>query len=147
MQALGGVKTFALKFPHIKEYYSNGKIAVNEARFFMYANDPESEFAPAATLVLVSRTSDSSYTITSDQLEGTSYFGGTYDKNQHGYWFRITSTIQELMRSTDPDYGFEIYVSGGAVNAQRVILDGTTPQLPVPPEDRMKLVITYTRLN
>jgi hypothetical protein len=146
VQALGGVKT-SLKFPHIKEYYSNGKIAVNEARFFMYANDPESEFAPAGTLVLVSRTSDSSYTITSDQLEGTAYFGGSYDKNSHGYWFRITSTIQELMRSTEPDYGFEIYVSGGAVNAQRVILNGTDPQLPVLPEDRMKLVITYTGLN
>jgi hypothetical protein len=146
VQALGGVKT-SLKFPHIKEYYSYGKIAVNEARFFMYANDPESEFAPAANLVLVSRTSDSSYTITSDQLEGISYFGGSYDKNSHGYWFRITSTIQALMRSTEPDYGFEIYVSGGAVNAQRVLLDGTNPQSPVPPEDRMKLVITYTGVN
>lgn len=146
VQALGGVKT-ALRFPHIKDYYSNGKIAVNEARFFMYANEPESEFAPAGTLVLVSRTSDSSYTITPDQLEGSSYFGGFYDKNNHGYWFRITSTIQALMRSTKPDYGFEIYVSGGAVNAQRVLLDGTNPQLPVPPEDRMKLVITYTSLN
>lgn len=146
VQSLGGIKT-SLRFPHIKDYYANGKIAVNEARFFLYANDPESEFAPASTLVLVSRTADSSYNITPDQLEGSAYFGGYYDKDRHGYWFRITSTIQSLMRSEKPDYGFEIYVSGGAVNAQRSILDGTNPQLPVPPEDRMKLVITYTGLN
>lgn len=146
VQALGGVKTF-VRFPHIKGYYSNGKIAVNEARFFVKAYEPDAELDLASTLVLVKRTADSGYTVTNDQLEGSSYFGGFYDKNLHGYWFRITSTVQELMRSTDPDYGFEIYVSGGAVNAQRVLLSGTSPQLPVAPEDRMKLVITYTRLN
>jgi hypothetical protein len=146
VQALGGVKTF-LRFPHIKDYYANGKVAVNEARFFLYADESEPGLTPANTLVLVNRTADSSYTITQDQLEGTSYFGGFYDKNQHGYWFRITGTIQQLMRSTGPDYGFEIYVSGGAVNAQRALLNGTNPQSPVPPEDRMRLVITYTSVN
>jgi hypothetical protein len=146
VQALGGVKTF-VRFPHIRDYYKNGKIAVNEARFFMKANEPDADLAPASTLVLVKRTADSSYTITPDQLEGSSYFGGYYDKNQQGYWFRITSTVQELMRGTNPDYGFEIYVSGGAVNAQRVLLDGTNPQLPVAPGDRMKLVLTYTSLK
>lgn len=146
VQALGGVKTF-VRFPNIKNYYSNGKIAINEARFFVYANEPDASLDIAGTLVLVNKTADSGYTITNDQLEGSAYFGGTYDKNDHGYWFRITSTIQNLMRSTDPDYGFEIYVSGGAVNAQRVLLNGTSPPLPVAPEDRMKLVITYTPLN
>jgi hypothetical protein len=96
---------------------------------------------------MVKRTEDGSYDILDDQLDGAGYFGGYYDKNLDGYWFRITSTIQELMRSEDPDYGFEIYLSGGAVNAQRVLLDGTAPQSPVPAEDRMRLVVTYTTLN
>jgi hypothetical protein len=146
VQALAGVKTF-VRFPNIKDYYSNGKIAVNEARFFIYANEPDAELDVASTLVMVTRTADSSYAITKDQLEGANYYGGFYDKNHHGYWFRITSTVQDLMRSTDPDYGFEIYISGGAINAQRVLLDGTNPPLPVAPEDRMKLVITYTSVN
>lgn len=146
VQALGGVKTF-VRFPHIKDYYANGKIAVNEARLFVYANEPDAELDVASTLVLVTKDADSGYIITQDQLEGASYFGGFYDKNRHGYWFRITSTVQELMRSENPDYGLEIYVSGGAVNAQRVLLNGTSPQLPVAPEDRMKLVITYTPLK
>lgn len=146
VQALGGVKTF-VRFPSIKNYYSNGKIAVNEARLFLscYESDPGLEIA--STLVLVKRKAEGGYTITNDQLDGADYFGGYYDKDNHGYWFRITSTIQELMRSSDPDYGLEIYVSGGAVNAQRVLLNGTSPQLPSAPEDRMKLIITYTTLN
>jgi hypothetical protein len=135
-----------VRFPYIKNYYSDRKIAVNEARLFVYASEPDAELDVAGTLVLVKKDADSGYTITPDQLEGAGYFGGYYDKNNHGYWFRITSTVQELMRSTDPDYGLEIYVSGGAVNAQRVLLNGTSPQLPVAPEDRMKLVITYTPL-
>lgn len=146
VQALGGVKTF-VHFPYIKNYYSNRKIAVNEARLFVYAEEPDAELDVAGALVIVNRTADSGYTVTQDQLEGTNYFGGSYDKTQQGYWFRLTSTIQELMRSADPDYGLEIYILGGAVNAQRVLLTGTNPQLPVAPEDRMKLVITYTTLN
>jgi hypothetical protein len=146
VQALGGVKTF-VRFPHIKNYYSNGKIAVNEARLFVYAYEPDAELDIASTLVLVARDADSGYTITEDQLEGTDYFGGVYDEDHHGYWFRITSTVQDLMRSAEPDYGFEIYISGGAVNAQRVLLSGTDPQLPIVPEDRIKLVITYTPLK
>lgn len=146
VQALGGVKTF-VRFPYIKNYYHNGKIAVNEARLFLSAYEPDAELDVASTLVMVSRDADSGYTITQDQLEGASYFGGYYDKNLQGYWFRITGTVQELMRSADPDYGLEIYVSGGAVNAQRVLLNGISPQLPVAPEDRIKLIITYTTLN
>jgi hypothetical protein len=146
VQALGGVKTF-VRFPYIKNYYSNGNIAVNEARLFLSAYEPDAELDVATTLVLVKRDADSGYSITNDQMEGAGYFGGYYDKSNQGYWFRITSTIQELMRSSDPDYGLEVYVSGGAVNAQRVLLSGTSPQLPIAPEDRMKLIITYTTLN
>ncbi len=54
VQALGGVKTF-VRFPHIKDYYANGKIAVNEARFFVYANEPDAELDVASTLVMVNK--------------------------------------------------------------------------------------------
>ena len=146
VQALGGVKTF-VRFPNLKNFYSNGKIAVNEARFFLSSLETDPELDLAKILVMVKKNAAGGYNILDDQLDGAGYFGGYYDKNYHGYWFRITSTVQELMRSTEPDYGFEIYLSGGAVNAERVILDGTSPQLPVPIEDRMRLVITYTTLN
>jgi len=146
VQALGGVKTF-VRFPTVKNFYSNGKIALNEARFFLRCYDAEPELDIARLLIMVRRTSEGSYEILEDQLNGEGYFGGYYDKNDHGYWFRITSTIQDLMRSEDTDYGFEIYLSGGSVNAERVLLHGPEPILPGAEESRMKLVLTYTTLN
>jgi hypothetical protein len=50
------------------------------------------------------------------------------------------------MRSEDPDYGFDLYLSGGAINAERVLITGPDPQDPLLSENRMKLVITYTVL-
>jgi hypothetical protein len=146
VQALAGVRTH-VRFPYIKNFYANGNIAVNEARFFLSCQETDPELDVATILIMVKRTEEGSYTILDDQLESAGYFGGYYDKGKHGYWFRITSSIQELMRSEDPDYGFDIYLSGGAVNAERVLLDGTNPQLPENAEDRMKLVVTYTTLN
>jgi len=145
VQALAGVKTF-IRFPDIKNYYANGKIAVNEARLFLSCNETDPELGLAKTLVMVKRNADSTYTILDDQLEGSSYFGGYHDDSLNGYWFRITSTIQELLKSEDTDYGYDIYLSGGAVNGERVILDGALPVSPVPAEDRIKLVVTYTKL-
>jgi len=57
-------------------------------------------------------------------------------------------TVQDLMRADTlvNDDGLEIYMSGGAVNAERVLLTGTDPQSPAIPEDRFRLVITYTKL-
>jgi hypothetical protein len=146
IQSLGGIKTF-LRFPTITNYYDNGKIAVNEARFFLSCAETGPLLDPATQLIMVKRNAEGSYDILNDQLTGEGYFGGYYDDNLNGYWFRITSTIQDLLRNEDPDYGFEIYVSGGSVNAQRVILHGSDPATPGFEESRMKLVITYTNLN
>ncbi len=129
VQALGGVKTF-VRFPELKNFYTNGKIAVNEARFFLHAAETDPLLDAATLLIMVKRNEEGGYEILDDQLDGAGYFGGYYDDDNHGYWFRITSTVQDLMRSEDPDYGFEIYLSGGAVNAERVLLDGSDPQLP-----------------
>jgi len=146
VQALGGVKT-NIRFPDIRHFYDDGKIAVNEARLFMKTYEEDPELPLAKFLILVARKSDGGFTLLGEQLEGTTFFGGFYDKKSKGYWFRITSTIQDLMRSTEPDYGFDLYLSGGSVNAERVLLVGPEPQLPANPEDRMRLVITYTRLD
>jgi hypothetical protein len=144
-QSLAGVKTF-IDFPAIANYYADGNIAINEARFFMSCYEEEPLFDPATQLIMVKKNSEGSYDILDDQLIGEGYFGGYYDKENKGYWFRITSTIQDMMRDPDAYYGFEIYLSGGSVNAQRVILHGPEPA--AGSEDkRMKLVITYTKLN
>jgi len=143
-QAMAGVKTF-IRFPYLRNYYLQGNAAVNEARFFLNARTEDgSLFAPAANLVLVRSDGEDGYDFLSDQVEGTEYFGGVYDADKQGYWFRITYTVQDLMRQAYPDYGFELFISGGSLNAERVILAGTSPVDPVPVDQRMRLVITYT---
>lgn len=144
VQSMGGVKTF-LRFPYIKNYYADGKVAVNEARLFLSCSESDPLYSAAKTLVLVLK-KDTNYVFTEDQQESAEYFGGSYNKNDNGYWFRITMTVQDLMRMNDPDYGMEIYVSGGAVNAQRSVLHGTSPVVPAFAENRLRLVLTYTRL-
>ena len=146
VQSLAGVKTF-LRFPNIKNYYNNGKIAVNEARLFLNCSETDPDLDIAGTLILVGKTDTTGYVILDDQSEGADYWGGSYKENQNGYWFRITMTVQDLMQSEDPDPGLDLYMSGGAVNAERVLLTGTSPQLPALADERMKLVITYTKLN
>ena len=146
VQAMGGVKTF-IRFPHIKSLYDNGKIAINEARFFLSCQEISPSLEIARVLVLVQKNSDGSYNVLNDQLEGAGYYGGYYDDDDNGYWFRITSTVQELIRSEETDYGLEIYMSGGAINAERVLLYGSNPALPENAEERMKLVLTYTTIN
>jgi hypothetical protein len=146
IQALGGVKTF-IRFPYLPNFYNNGKIAVNEARLFLKCMEADPQLDVAVQLVMVKKNEEGSYDVLDDQLEGIGYFGGYYDKNINGYWFRITAAVQDMMRANDPDYGYEIYLSGGSVNAERVILTGTDPLAPVSSEDRMKLVITYTTMN
>jgi hypothetical protein len=145
IQSLGGVKTF-LRFPYIKNYFNDGKIAVNEARLFLNCAGPEELFSPGKNLVLVEKT-DTGFAYTDDQQEGADYFGGKYDEDDNGYWFRISMTVQQLMKSNDPDYGMEVYISGGSVNAQRSVLVGTNPAIQAFSEKRMKLVLTYTKIN
>lgn len=145
-QSLAGVKTF-VRFPNIRNYYDNGKIAINEARLFVNCFQSDPELPVATNLILVQKADTAGYIVTVDQLEGSDYYGGEYDSKKNGYWFRITLTIQDLLQSTDPDNGFEIYLSGGAVNAERVLLSGPDPLLLPQEEDRMKLVITYTELD
>lgn len=146
VQSLAGVKTF-LRFPHIRNYYEDKKIAVNEAMIFLSCRETEPELAVANLLVMVQKNEEGGYDALEDQLNGTDYFGGVYDEEKNGYWFRITGTLQDLMRSEGTDYGLEIYVSGGSVNGERVILHGPDPLEPANEDSRMKLVITYTALN
>ena len=96
-------------------------------------------------MALVKSDGQGGYNLLTDQLQGTAFFGGSYDSLINGYWFRITGTIQQILSSEDPDYGFELYISGGSIIANRSILNGYNPDPPVPQEDRLRLVLTYTK--
>ncbi len=144
MQSMGGVKTF-LRFPYLKDFNNIDTFAVNEAKIVFKLGDENPNFRPSSSLALVKADSAGSYSILSDQLTGVTYFGGYYDSLNNEYWFRITNSIQALLKNETPDYGFELYSSGGAVNADRAVIYGTDPVLK--PDDRIKLIITYTKVQ
>jgi hypothetical protein len=145
VQAMGGVKTF-IRFPHLRNLITDGTVAINEARLFINLQEEEPLYNPAQSLVLVKSDGEGGYFILDDQLEGQDYFGGIYDSGSQGYWFRITRSIQKILESAEPDYGFELFITGGSILAERSILTGYDPDPPVPAGDRMKLVITYTKV-
>jgi hypothetical protein len=145
VQSMAGVKTI-IKFPFLRSLNLDGNIAVNEARLFINVQEEDPWFPPAQTMVLVRSDGEGGYTVLEDQLEGQEYFGGVYDEENRGYWFRITSSIQQILSQDDPDHGFELFISGGSLNAQRCVLTGSDPITPVPYEERMRLVITYSKI-
>lgn len=146
LQSMAGIKT-RLKFPHLDNYYDDGRVAINEARIFLTIADEEDWIRPPLVLTMVRSDGAGGYVLLEDQFEGLDYFGGIYDEDKKQYWFRITKSIQAILKSEVPDNGFEIYISGGSLNADRAIIAGTSPGGDIPPESRMKLVITYTMLK
>ena len=96
-------------------------------------------------MALVKSDGEGGYNILPDQLQGQAYYGGYYDSTNNEDWFRITNSIQQILSSDDPDYGYELFITGGSVLANRSILTGYDPDPPVPHEDRIRLVLTYTK--
>lgn len=146
LQSMAGVKTF-IKFPNLDNYYDDGRVAINEARLFLTVAEEDAWVNPPVVLTLVRSDGAGGYILLEDQFEGLDYFGGIYDGDKKQYWFRITKSIQSILKSELPNNGFEIFISGGSLNADRLLLAGTSPGGDIPPESRMKLVITYTMLN
>jgi hypothetical protein len=146
VESMAGVKTM-IRFPYLKNYYKDGAVAINEAKLILKGFESDPPLAKAATLALVKSDGAGGYTILNDQLEGTTYFGSNYVASQNEYWFRITRYVQDVLKSTNTDFGLELYVSGGAINAERTLLSGTSPSPPGLPDDRIKLIITYTHLH
>ena len=93
-----------------------------------------SDFEPGERLILVEVNEDGSYKVLPDQLEGDSYYGGTYDEEKGGYTFRIARFVQQYTRRTEEFYGFALIPSFGGVRANRTLLlkaqeNGVRPEL------------------
>lgn len=146
LQTMAGVKSF-IKIPFLRDIENAGHIAINEARLFISAQEADPYLPPAGTLVLVRADGEGGYDFLPDDNVGDDYFGGYYNEDDDGYWFRITETVQDMLSGDDPDYGFELYISGGSVNHSRCILTGFDPPFPVPFDDRIRLSLTYTKLD
>jgi hypothetical protein len=141
IQALGGTK-FKLRFPYLKKWASGRKIAINEAQLIMKNADIASLYTPPASLdIRVIYKDGTQYPIV-DYFEGANYFDGTYSSAKT-YRFRISRYIQQLLIPATDNSGLYLYVPSSNSVANRLILEGTSKQLP----GHIKLAISYTIIS
>lgn len=139
LQGLAGVQAM-VRFPGITKWIESENIAINQARFIIPLAPTIDDLDPPNNIILLRQDENGNKMFLEDQIEGDNYFGGSYNSGPNNYQFRITFYIQDLVNGA-PDYGLVLYPSGKTIKASEVTMWGTSqPQ-------RMKLEITYTRIN
>ncbi|MBC8315880.1 MAG: DUF4270 domain-containing protein [Bacteroidales bacterium] len=151
LQSLGGVK-LKLQFPYFKSLLDSlGPIAINSAILTFKNSEMDSTWIPPPQLAMYKVDSAGRITQIIDELDGLSYFGGAYNKDERIYWFRLTRHFQRLLLSDSVEkYNTYVFPSNPLIRnttANRVILNGTNPIFSSSPADRIKLSITYTRMQ
>jgi len=150
LQTLGGVKV-RLRLPFIKELKKLGPIAINNAILSFTNPEADTTYIPPPQLSLFRIDSAGRLGALPDELEGAAYFGGDYDKNSRGYFFRITRYVQQLLiNDTLTNYDLTVFASNPLtrdVFTNRVILNGTDPYFQPDFADRIRLKIVYTKLQ
>ena len=140
LQSMAGTRV-KLRFPALPQWNDNHKVIVNDAQLILTNASPDDKYAIPASLSLrlvadnnaVGGYTDDEYT------EGSSYFDGTYNKADNTYRFRLARYVQQVINGDIKNNGLYLLISGGAVNANRLVLNG-----PGNPYGRMKLFIKYT---
>jgi len=144
-QAMNGVKT-KIRFPNITkmQHPSGYKMIINEAKLIMYASDLAEDYGAPSQMSLVINDKDKTYKVLLDQLQGDSYFGGTYKSSIKGYEFRVTRYIQHmtLAGESEENYGLYFMVNGASSKADRWVFNGTTPSGDA--LKSLKLKLTYS---
>lgn len=138
-----------IKFPYLKNTFANKRVVINKAELVLTAyNENYGLYYVPSKLLLSKNKSDGGYTFLPDDAVymGEAYFGGDFNKTTNEYRFRITKYVQNLLSSTEPDYGLTLFVSGRAVRANSVIINGNSPTS-VSSSKRLRLEITYSLLN
>lgn len=141
IQSMSGLKG-KIKFPYLKNLLLNQNIIINKAEVvFKVDQSTLDTVQPPSRLVLVAIDSLGQEIELLDQLYNSTLevYGGAYSNQQ--YTFNISRHIQFLLNG-HKDYGFYLIPAGGAVTANRVVLGG-----PANPTYKMKLNLTYTKLN
>ncbi len=140
IQSMEGLKT-KVEMPFLKELNELGVIAINKAELVVPLDasiDLEHGSPNSLKVTGIDSVGNSVFLI--DFVEGSSYYGGTYDPVNKEYVFNIARHLQSILNAPEePDYGLYVLNSGNAVNARRGVFNG-----PEHPDSPMKLRLTYT---
>jgi hypothetical protein len=150
LQGMGGVK-IKLKFPYMKDFGQGKIVAINDAILQLKNIETDTTYAPPPTLTLIRQDSAGRIGYLVDENEGSAYFGGTYDKTNHSYFFRLTQHMQNVLQNSYSEH-FDLYLMVNTpitsyVTPNRIMLNGSKPLIPGDYNNRLQLKVTYTVLN
>ena len=140
LQPMAGTK-IKINFPHFENM---DKFAINKAVLIIPVDEIFSDidnYSPPNNLSLVKLDSEGNYQFVQDQAMSSATFGGAYDETNKRYVFLLSRYLQDLILGKEEDYGLYLMVSGSAINANRVVLNGTAC------ENQFKIAVTYTVLD
>lgn len=151
LQGSAGTKIW-INFPNIKEWADSFEehVVINEAKLILTgAVSDTAMYTPPASLILVGEKheTDTTYVYLPDQYEGSSYYGGTYNKDEGNVWFRISLYIQQLVMNgsyQDLD-GLYLNVNGASTVARRWAIYGNNEA--IPDSLRLRLEVVYSLVN
>lgn len=146
VQSMAGVAAI-VEIPHFRDLNNIDDIALNEARLIIENRQPGSEFLPPQELALFNYAEGGIKVIVYDQLEGSQYFGGTYDADAGRTQFRLTQQLQRTLTTDTVPPRFYIGVSGASISPYRMVCNGNNPTSAMENTDRLKLELIFTRLN
>ena len=140
LQPMAGTK-IKIVLPYLNQL---SNIAVNKAELIFPIDQAVSNldnYIPPQSLSLVKVDSEGQYLFLQDQIASPSSFGGAYNESKKEYRFIISRYIQDLITGKEENNTLYLLVSGSAINANRVVLNGINKN------PGLKLAITYTRID
>jgi hypothetical protein len=141
VQSMAGVKV-RLKFPYLKNFSANGPVSVNKAELIIPVTD-NTTYKNHQNMLIFGVDEKGSESVIPDLLESLNYYGGAYSALDNHVTFSLNRYVQQVLSGRiQNDYGLSLIASGGAFNAFRTVVPGTSA-----PGARLRLKLTYTKLN
>lgn len=126
IQSAGGMRT-EVSFPYLQNLKDSlGDFSINEAILILPVAegtevDPTS---PHSNIFITTLNEEGNEVILPDQLEGSTFFGGTYNEDEKQYEIRITRWLQQVLYGSRPQNDLRIIASLSGVTANRTVLQG-----------------------
>ena len=141
IQAMSGLK-IKISFPFLKHFTDSGSILLNRAELKINATSPTIPYSLPPKMYLVIKDENGQNSFPLDYFESSGYYGGEINTTGDGYSFNITRQLQRYLDGVVDDTEFYLIIAASGVESTRAIIKSGSN-----PNSRMKLSLSYTKLN
>ncbi|MBP7849615.1 MAG: DUF4270 domain-containing protein [Lentimicrobiaceae bacterium] len=139
LQSMQGINA-VVHLPNILGWNQGKGIALTMAELVLPVIPDRQNYSAPGQLLLGLRQDGDIVQIT-DQSEGSTFLGGTYDSTRQEYRFRITRHMQKVLSGSIANDPLIVLVSARAIQANRAVIGG-----PLQPVRKTRLEMTYMEL-